>query len=248
MEEREQLDFGFSLDARDCEAVLLRRLTRSGSFRAVKQPIKRLSDRRTSAYELLSRSPLSGSAPTSDFLDYCERHNVLTVLDLHCLERCAAAARSLAPELIRHLNLFPSTLASVPVERILETLSPPAPGRFCLELNENFLGAELSGLIAPVRALRRAGVLVAIDDVGCGRSCLESLLTLEPDLIKIDKGLVTGAARYPGRERALKRLIEVARTLEAGVIAEGIEGEEDLDCLTALGVPYGQGFLWGRPN
>ena len=90
--------------------------------------------------------------------------------------------------------------------------------------------------------------LVAIDDVGFGRSCLENLILLEPDIIKIDKRCVKGISRDKSRARSLKRILGVAAVLNTDVVAEGIENEEDLDVLRTLGVKYGQGYLMDRPD
>jgi EAL domain-containing protein (putative c-di-GMP-specific phosphodiesterase class I) len=90
-------------------------------------------------------------------------------------------------------------------------------------------------------------VSIALDDVGFGRSCLESLILLEPHLIKVDKRCVQGAAHDRSRAHSLQRLLAMARTLGSDVVAEGIESQEDLKVLEDLGVPYGQGFLLGAP-
>ena len=97
-------------------------------------------------------------------------------------------------------------------------------------------------------ALKDAGIQVAIDDVGFGRSSLESLILLEPNLVKIDQKVVRGAAADPGKQRSLKRLVDVVNAMNCEVVAEGIESREDLELLRQVGVPHGQGFLWGQPS
>ena len=94
---------------------------------------------------------------------------------------------------------------------------------------------------------RRRLVGIAIDDVGFGRSCLESLILLQPDVIKIDKRLVNGISHDKSQKEMLRRLLAVVESLHTKIIAEGIETREDLETLKELGVPYGQGFLWGQP-
>ena len=90
--------------------------------------------------------------------------------------------------------------------------------------------------------------MVAIDDVGFGRSCLESLILLEPDIVKIDKRCVMGISRDRTLVRQLKRILKVAESLGTEVVAEGIETNEDLEVLKQLGVAYGQGYVWGKPK
>ena len=96
-------------------------------------------------------------------------------------------------------------------------------------------------------ALRKRGLLVAIDDVGFGRSSLESLIILEPDIVKIDRKYVSGVATDEAKSYSLKRLIKVVRALGSELIAEGIELKEEAQILLDLGVIYGQGWLWGKP-
>jgi EAL domain-containing protein (putative c-di-GMP-specific phosphodiesterase class I) len=95
--------------------------------------------------------------------------------------------------------------------------------------------------------LRRLGMKVAIDDVGFGRSSLESLILLEPDVIKIDRAFVKGVSLEPARRQSLTRLLNVSRGLASEVVAEGVETREDSKVLADLGVKLAQGFLWDRP-
>jgi len=87
---------------------------------------------------------------------------------------------------------------------------------------------------------------VAIDDVGFGRSSLETLILLEPDLVKVDRKYVAGLSNEPAKARLLRRLTNVAKSLGAEIVAEGIEDRRDLPLLKDMGVNYGQGFLWGE--
>jgi EAL domain-containing protein (putative c-di-GMP-specific phosphodiesterase class I) len=111
---------------------------------------------------------------------------------------------------------------------------------------QQFIG-DPACLRSPVQALHRAGVQVAIDDVGFGRSSLETLILLEPDVVKVDKRIVKGAARDRSKEQMLRRLVKVVGAMGGGLVAEGIENREDLDLLREIGVQRGQGFLWGKP-
>ena len=103
-------------------------------------------------------------------------------------------------------------------------------------------------LLEQVQALRKASVLIAIDDIGFGRSYLENWVMLEPDIVKIDKCCVKGIAKEPARLRFLRRILDVAKSLGSEVVAEGIESQEDLRVLIDLGVLYGQGYLIHSPH
>ncbi len=228
---------------------LLAALREPGRLRAVQQAIVNLADGSHEGVELLSRTSIESFEMPGDFFRVCFEANILTLVDHQCFRTCVSAAEGLAPALRRHLNLFPSTLVGVPPERLVEAL--PAgrePGTFCVEISEEQILGDPSYLSRPVEILKREGVRIAIDDVGFGRSCLESLILLEPDVVKIDKKCVMGISRDASRERSLKRLLNIIQSLGADAVAEGVETREDLAVVQALGIPYGQGYLWGKPS
>jgi len=213
------------------------------------QEIVDLETRQVVGYELLSRSKVPGFEMPEAFFRVALESNRLTQLDRRCLEACVQAARLLPKGQRCHINLFPSTLLSLPTESLLEVFCDGLlEKRFCVEISEQQIIGDPSHLVAPVKALKRAGIRIGLDDVGFGRSCLESLILLEPDVLKIDKKWVGGIAQDRVREQALRQLLKIAQTLGIQTIAEGIEAEEDLDWLRAMGVELGQGFLWGKPR
>jgi EAL domain-containing protein (putative c-di-GMP-specific phosphodiesterase class I) len=148
-----------------------------------------------------------------------------------------------------HVNLFPSTIIDTPIDRLL-TLFPPnrKPGNFCIEISEQQFIGDPAYLRDHVAALKENGILVAIDDVGFGRSSLESLIILEPDIVKIDRKYVSGIADEPAKARLLRRLVKVVNALGAELIAEGIERKDELDLLLEIGIEFGQGWYWGKPS
>ena len=86
-----------------------------------------------------------------------------------------------------------------------------------------------------------------MDDVGTGYSSLSSLADIEPDYLKFDTVFVRGIDSHPTKQDLLEALLSFARKMHTQVIAEGIESEEELKTLRSLRVPYGQGYLLGRP-
>jgi diguanylate cyclase (GGDEF)-like protein len=222
---------------------------RSGQIvHAVKQPIFDLGREAVIGYEFLSRFSIPGFEMPDDFFRISLEANILTIVDRQCFKTCIAAAGALPPDPRRHVNLFPSTLIDVPPSELLEDMAAGGGAdRFCIEVSEQQLVGDPSYLTKPVHALKQAGTLIAIDDVGFGRSPLESLILLDPDIIKIDKNCVRGISQDKWRERSLIRLLRLVETLDAQVIAEGVETREDLEALKALGVRYAQGYLWGKP-
>jgi EAL domain-containing protein (putative c-di-GMP-specific phosphodiesterase class I) len=90
------------------------------------------------------------------------------------------------------------------------------------------------------------GFKIALDDTGVAYGSLEAVMELAPDFIKVDLSLVRGIDTDPPRQELLRALHAVAGKLGGQIIAEGIETSEELATLQGLGIPYGQGYLFGR--
>lgn len=215
----------------------------------VRQPIMRLDDETPFAWEFLSRYSNGVFEGPDTFFRVCAERNMLTVVDHFCIRNAVNEALSLPPETRFHINVFPSTLFSIPAEPLLQTFPQPLPREtFCLEISEQQIIGDPSHLIPSVKTLREAGLLIALDDVGFGGSCLESLIALEPDVIKIDKRCVIGLETSEALRRQLKRYLALADLFGADLIAEGVENGRDLAVLRDLGVKYAQGYHWGMPG
>ena len=101
-------------------------------------------------------------------------------------------------------------------------------------------------LLAVLEHQRSLGWRVALDDVGVGWSSLALVSALRPDVVKLDKALV-GRLDDGAAQAVVGALVELAHSLGAVVVAEGVEHEQRADQVRALGVDLGQGWLFGRP-
>src|SRR6185369_6757260 len=97
-------------------------------------------------------------------------------------------------------------------------------------------------------ALRAIGVVVTIDDFGTGYSSLAYLSRLPIDVLKIDRSFVINVDRDAGDAEIVKMIIALARTLQLGVVAEGVETEGQAAFLKACGCPTAQGYLYSKPQ
>ena len=230
------------------QADMCTNLTQGRYLVTVKQPIFRLDDESPVGYEFLSRYVSTTLEMPDNFFRLCSERNILTLVDHACLRGAVAAAMELPPYARFHLNIFPTTLLSIPSEHLLDLFPKPLPrGTFCLEISEQQIIGDPTYLAPAVQTLRGAGMLIAIDDVGFGSSCLESLIVLEPDILKIDKRCVIGVDADPPRIEHLRRYVRLAHSLGCAVIAEGIESARELAVVRSLGIEYGQGYFWGKP-
>ena len=229
-------------------AEILDAVEKEKAVRAVKQAIYALEDEKVMGYEFLSRMAVVGFETPDEFFPVCTEAKILPIIDRACFKTCLKAALPLAGRYQCHLNIFPSTMLDIPVKTLVgEFHADPSGRKLCIEISEQQIIGDPGHLSEAVREFKEAGVLVAIDDVGFGKTSLESLILLDPDIIKIDKRCVIGVSRDPLKARSVERILRIAASLRMQVIAEGIETREDLEALKSLGVRYGQGFLWGKP-
>jgi len=116
-----------------------------------------------------------------------------------------------------------------------------------LELTETALLRRDERLHADLMELKSIGVKLAIDDFGTGYSSLSYLRELPFDVVKMDKSFVDGIADSEQRLALADGIVQIAKTLQLEVVAEGIESEVQRDLLTEMGCHYGQGYLLAMP-
>jgi diguanylate cyclase (GGDEF)-like protein len=229
---------------------MVQALLRGNVLQVSSQPIVNLADGRIVSQEMLIRGPDGPLNRPDNLFRFCQEKDILTAVDLRCLKRCAEAANFCSPNGTRyHVNILPATLLQTPAEELIRVLNVNGNFGHCvLEISEQQLLGDPTVLIPRVRMLQEAGIRIAIDDVGFGNSCLEGLLVLHPEVMKIDKRLIQGLSASAEMQVTLTRLLKVAAVLGAEVVAEGIEEPEDYHLLLELGVKQGQGYLFGRPK
>lgn len=110
-----------------------------------------------------------------------------------------------------------------------------------IEITEHAV-ADLGSLQASLQQLRERGAQIAIDDASTGYAGLLRLTALRPDIVKLDRGLVTGARSNVEQQAVIEAFVSLSRRIGARVLGEGVESLEDLIVLSELGVDYAQGF------
>jgi EAL domain-containing protein (putative c-di-GMP-specific phosphodiesterase class I) len=122
-----------------------------------------------------------------------------------------------------------------------------AAERLTVEVTESGLIEDLSSAAGLLAELRGGGLRVAIDDFGTGYSSLAYLKALPLDYLKIDRRLVQDIGGSTRDRIVVRSVIDMARSLGLGVIAEGVETEEQLSLLAKEGCTLYQGFLCAPP-
>jgi EAL domain-containing protein (putative c-di-GMP-specific phosphodiesterase class I) len=120
--------------------------------------------------------------------------------------------------------------------------------RFILEVTENcVIGRGNEEAIALLCELGQQGLALSLDDFGAGYASLKHLRELPLNEIKIDKSFTVDMMSDPGTAAIVGATLDLASKLNIRVVAEGIETEEQVDCLRAMGSIVGQGYYFGRP-
>jgi diguanylate cyclase (GGDEF)-like protein/PAS domain S-box-containing protein len=119
--------------------------------------------------------------------------------------------------------------------------------RLILEITETMMMMDLPLMMTRLRELKDLGVQLAIDDFGTGYSSLSYLQDSPFDLLKIDKSFIDNVADTERQKEVTRAIIELGKTLDLGLVAEGIERTEQLSHLRTLDCDLGQGFLFSQP-
>lgn len=218
-------------------------------FELVYQPVVDMRDRRVHHVEALARFE-DGRSPAVA-IRLAEELDMIHDFDLAVAEAaCAAliADQSLGGGVA--INISGRSLTSPPVvDALLKTLRAAAgAGRILIEITETSIMADLDLAERQVLRLRELGVEVCLDDFGVGAASFEYLRRLTLDVVKID-GRFIANINGDARDRALlKHMVELCRALNLKTVAEMVETEAVAQVVHDLGVDYGQGWLFGRPQ
>jgi EAL domain-containing protein (putative c-di-GMP-specific phosphodiesterase class I)/ActR/RegA family two-component response regulator len=223
----------------------IRRLLRGQGFATVFQPIQDLVRGGVVGLEALARFELGPErSPLVMFAD-AQDLGFGVELELATCRVALATLEAIEPDVFLAMNVSPATLTSPAFGGLLEDV----PGhRVVLEITEHAPVEDYETLGGCLDELRGRGVRLAIDDAGAGFASLRHVIRLAPDFIKLDIGLIRDIDSNPAQRALASALIRFAAETGAGIIAEGIERQEELDTLRELGVSRGQGFLLGPPG
>lgn len=212
------------------------------AFTPVFQAVVQLQTREIVGFEALTRFN-DGTRPDQRFK---EAHNAgMSIrLETACLAEQLEAASWLPPGTWLSLNVSPALAAAVvPLVAALER----ADREVVLEITEHVEIGDYDLLMSALDLIRGKARL-AVDDAGAGYAGLRHILELRPQFVKLDLSLVRHVDTDPARQAMVAGMAHFARKAGCELIAEGIENEDELTELIRLGVPLGQGYLFGKPE
>ncbi len=188
--------------------------------------------------------------PLGDSITALERLGLIRALDRYVMALAMEELR-IGPARMLGVNISAASLVDdywwAEILAELEA-SPLLARRLTVEITETAPLVAMSEAVNFVSRLRRLGCRIALDDFGTGHASIQSLLSLYPDRVKIDKYFVSRArASFAGR-RALSHLIGLAEALGAEAIVEGVETAADAKLVREAGGRWQQGYYHGRPT
>lgn len=236
----------------------LRRAPEAGELELWYQPIVALRDRSVAGYEALLRwrHPARGLLGPGELVPVAEETGAIVAIGRWVLERACTALAGLArddslPPAYLTVNLSPKQLA-VPrlAEGLAETLRATGapPERLVLEITESALMDDPDAARATLARVRDLGVRLFLDDFGTGYSSLSYLHRFPLSGVKLDRSFVASMLDDPASAKVVRAVAGLARQLELGAVAEGIEEEAQAAALAELGFEHGQGYLFARPG
>lgn len=209
------------------------------------QPIVEMRTGRLMGYEALARFPQDKAETprTPDaFFNQAARCGLGPQLEAVAIA-AALRAPNRPPNTYLSLNLTPSAISSSVVRASL----PQNLNDVVVEITEHELAPEDGALETGLAELRARGARIAIDDAGAGYAGLQQIMRVQPDIIKLDRSLVSAVDTDNAKAALIEFFVVFARRIDADVCCEGIETPGELATLAGLGVKLGQGYLLGRP-
>jgi EAL domain-containing protein (putative c-di-GMP-specific phosphodiesterase class I) len=172
-------------------------------------------------------------------------------IDRACVKTVLGASVFLQQQPRFSLNVHACTLGRD--ERFVDFLGAEiekagiSPSRVTVEIVEHAPPYDGDAFLVALQRIRDLGVAIALDDVGLGQSNFKMIVDARPDYLKIDRYFVTGISNDPVRQAVVGAIAHLAFRFGAGMIAEGVETEEDLSTINSFGIGLVQGYYYSKP-
>ncbi len=201
------------------------------------------------------RHPTKGAIAPGDFIHLAEETGLILpighwVIESACSQIAAWSKRNETKHLSIAVNVSANQIGQGDfVDQVINLLhtTNANPCRLKLELTESILISDVESIIFKMSQLKEIGVRFSLDDFGTGYSSLSYLKRLPLEQLKIDKSFVNDILSDPNDAAISKTIVALAHSLGLGVIAEGVETEQQREFLANVGCSSCQGYLFSVP-
>ena len=233
----------------------LRQAINDGSLFIHVQPQLRLESNEIVSVEALVRwtDPEHGFVPPDEFIPLAERSGLIRPLTDLVLEKAVAACAAWqehSPGVAVAVNLSARSLHDQELDRKVGRVlrQHKLPGELLtLEITESSVMADPASTLDLLHRLRALGVRLSIDDFGTGYSSLAYLRRLPVQEVKVDRAFVMRMDQEADDAAIVRSIVELARTLDLSVVAEGVENRRTVRLLEEMGCALVQGYHLSRP-
>jgi EAL domain-containing protein (putative c-di-GMP-specific phosphodiesterase class I) len=225
----------------------------AGRVSSVYEPIVDVATKTVYGYEALARGPAGSEFHSPAVLfESAEEHRLVFELDCLCRQSGLDGAIGLPEGTHLFLNVRPTTIYDPHfrpdvVTRTLER-SKLSPRSVVFEISEKESIANFAAFREIRDEYKSLGFRFALDDTGAGYASLQAVIELQPDFVKVDRSFVAGVDTDRGKQSLVRALQSVADGIGAQIVGEGLDTLEELEMLGKLNIPFGQGWLFGKPT
>lgn len=228
----------------------------AGHFRIFLQPIVDRDQELVGAEALVRWMRDNGETVVSpaEFIGVLEKSGLIHKLDEYVWEEAAKLLQSWKGTVLEHIfvsvNISLQDDNYLDIERVFSGLTEKygiAPAQLNPEFTETTLISDTRRHIGLVSSLKERGFHVEIDDFGSGYSSLNVLNDIRADVLKLDKNFVGKTENRDRNMSILTNIIEMSKTLEMKVVAEGVETQAQFRTLSEMGCDMFQGFYFSKP-
>ncbi|CAN7656793.1 EAL domain-containing protein [Pseudorhodoferax sp. LjRoot39] len=230
---------------REYTAAAMRAVMAQGAPRIVFQPVYHLPDLHLHGFECLSRFDTEPRRTPDRWFTVAHDAGVGLELELQAIRNALAYLERMPVGPCMNINSSPEMILSGQLLALRDAGHDLS--RVVLEITEHAVVRDYAALSLALKPLRAEGVTLAVDDAGAGYSSMRHILSLEPDIIKLDMELTHGIDADPKRKALAKGLTSFAHEIGSLVVAEGVETQAELLALARLGVDCAQGYHLDKP-
>ncbi len=233
----------------------LRTAINNQEFEIYYQPLIDLRTGGVSSVEALLRwnHPKKGLLAPESFIDYALESGLICPMgDWVIASVCAqlAAWRQVGLNVAVSINVsarqFQQDSLIARVARCLQQYKID-PQYLIIEITEQIFMEEVEAVLQRVQALRNLGVRISLDDFGTGYSSLNYIVRFSPDYLKIDRSFVGRIGEQAQHNGMVEAIVGLGRIVPLGIVAEGVETQQQFDFLKASGCHFAQGYYFSKP-
>lgn len=208
------------------------------------QPIYDFPENRVVGFESLSRFATEPKRTPDAWFNEAARVGLGSTLELKAIRAALSGLNQLPDHVYLSINVSPETILGGGIKDIFCGIPS---NRVKLELTEHAAIDRYNDIVSVLGPLRDQGLRIAVDDAGAGYASFRHILSLDPDVIKLDTSITRNIHVDKSRRALTSAFVAFSRKTGSQIIAEGVETAAELDALKELGVTSAQGYFLGKP-